>query len=98
MRAMTKLLAAALTLALAACGGKGGEQGTSHEDPNAPPHIDAFRIGRSVGSGGVVNSETDHFKKGEPVYASFLVKKAPKDVKIKVVWLRLPDKAALGED
>ena len=92
---MRAIVAALLTVGVLACskGGDGGGGGSATQGPS----VGMYRIGRSVAPDGSATNETDVYAMGETVYMSFVVKNAPSDAKVRLVFSALPDNRKVAE-
>ena len=62
------------------------------------PHVDAFRLGYAFGPDGQVRGEGNAFAKGEKVFVSFGIRDTKPGSSTRLVWVRNPAGAKLGEE
>jgi uncharacterized protein YfaS (alpha-2-macroglobulin family) len=93
---MKAIVAALLTVGVLACS-KGDGVGGGGSSAAQGPVVGSYRIGRSLAPDGSATNETDMYTPGETVHMSFVVKNAPSDVKVRLVFSTLPDNRKVAE-
>ena len=93
---MRGIVAALLTLCVLACAKGNGAGGSGGSDARGT-FVDMYRIGRSVAPDGSATDETNVYAVGETVYMSFVVRNAPSDAKVRLVFSTLPENRKVAE-
>lgn len=93
---MKGIVAALLTVSVLACS-KGDGVGGGGSSAAQGPVVASYRIGRSLAPDGSATNETDVYTPGETVHMSFVVKNAPPDAKVRLVFSTLPDNRRVAD-